>query len=915
MKKPITLIFFLFFSFLVIAQETPTVSVNIQNGSFEQLALQIEKQTSYKVFYKKEWTDSLKISMVKTAAVDVVLREVFSASNLQFSVYESKIFITKDRAILTTLPVDFFGEEKTQSTRVVQEFDYSDYETRQRKQKSLEEKVYTIGINSGSGTDANIAGTIVNAANGEPLVGASVFVEDESHGATTDQSGFYSITLKKGKHKIRITSLGMKPTFRQVIIKGNGKFMIEMDEDITPLKEVIVESDRDQKVIGLQMGTEKLDIKTMKQMPSVLGEVDVLKIVLTLPGVQSVGEGSSGVNIRGGATNQNLILYNDAVVYNPSHLFGFFSAFNPDILKSVELYKSGINAEYGGRLSAVLDVVTKEGNLKKFSASGGISPITGRLMFEGPIKKDRTSFLISGRSTYSDWLLNQLDKNQFSNSEASFYDFNVSLSHKINDKNSLQISTYQSKDDFRLNSDTLYSYGERNGSLKFKRIFSNKLYGIFTGAFSQYKYSVSSDENPAEAARVNFAINQANGKADFSYFQNARQTITTGVQVTRYNLSPGTKKPIGDESQVIPDILQDEQGLESAAYVGENYEVSEKFSVYGGLRYSFYQYLGPKDIFTYSAEISKSETTIIDTLSFNKSKPIATYHGAEPRFSARYLIGKNSSVKLSYNRMRQYIQMLSNTTAIAPTDIWKLTDRYIQPQISDQLSIGYYRNLKGGSIEFSSEVYYKKMKDVLDYKNGAKLLLNHHIETDAVTAEGKAYGAEFMIKKPAGKLNGWLSYTYSRTFLKTNSTLEAETVNNGTYYPSNYDKPHAINFISNYKFNRRFNFSLNFTYSTGRPITIPLAKYEVNGVERTYYSERNEFRIPDYFRTDFSVNIEGNHKIRKLAHSSWTFAVYNLTGRKNAYSVFFVSEGDQIKGYKLSVFARPIPTITYNFRI
>jgi hypothetical protein len=630
--------------------------------------------------------------------------------------------------------------------------------------------------------------------------------------------------------------------------------------------------------------------------------------------VQSVGEGASGVNIRGGATNQNLILYNDAVVYNPSHLFGFFSAFNPDILKSVELYKSGVNAEYGGRLSAVLDVVTKEGNLKKFTASGGISPITGRLMIEGPIKKDQTSFLISGRSTYSDWLLNQLDKTQFQNSTASFYDFNINLTHKINDKNSVQVSTYQSKDAFQLNSDTLYSYGEQNGSLKFKHVFTNKLYGIFTGTFSQYRYNVMSDENPAEASTMKFAINQLNGKADFNYFQNARQTITAGLHVTRYDLSPGTRLPIGEQSNVLPDILEDEQGIESAVYVGENYEVTSKLSLYGGLRYSFYQYLGAKNVFTYSAEVSKSETSILDTLAFGNGKPIATYHGAEPRIAARYLVGKNASLKLSYNRMRQYIQMLSNTTAIAPTDVWKLTDRYIHPQVGDQFSLGYYQNLKGGSFEVSTEVYYKLMKDVLDYKNGAKLLLNHHIETDAVSAEGKAYGAEFMIKKPAGKLNGWFSYTYSRTFLRTVSTLEAETINDGHYFPSNYDKPHALNFISNYKFNRRFNFSLNVTYSTGRPITIPLAKYEVNGVQRTYYSLRNEFRIPDYFRTDLSVNIEGNHKIKKLAHSSWTLAVYNLTGRKNAYSVYFVTEGEQIKGYKLSVFARPIPTITYNFR-
>lgn len=913
MKRLIPLLLLLLFIHCVNAQQRQTVSISLQNASFEQLVLQIEKQSLFKVFYKKEWTDSLSVTIDKSATVDAIIREAVSGTDLQFSIHKLHVFITKDRGILTSLPVDFFGTETYASKPV--EFDFSDYEKREKKQKSLEEKVYPIGVSGGTGTQANVAGTIVNASNGEPVIGASVFSEEESQGVATDQAGFYSLTLRKGKHRLRITSLGMKPTIRQIVLNGNGKFNIEMEEDVTPLKEVVVESDRDQKVMGLQMGTEKLDIKTMKQMPSVLGEVDVLKVVLTLPGVQSVGEGSSGVNIRGGATNQNLILYNDAVVYNPSHLFGFFSAFNPDILKSVELYKSGVNAEYGGRLSAVLDVVSKEGNLKKFSASGGISPITGRLMFEGPIKKDRTSFLISGRSTYSDWLLNRLDQKQFNNSTASFYDFNANLNHKFNDRNSLLISGYQSKDNFRLNSDTLYSYGERNGSVKFKHVFSNKFYGVFTGAFSQYNYRVSSDENPTEASEVKFAVNQINGKADFSYFQNARQTITAGLQVTRFDLSPGSRTPIGIESEVVPDILEDEQGLESAFYLGENFEITPKLSVYGGIRYSLYQYLGPKNVFAYSAEVSKSETTITDTTRFSRGKPIATYHGAEPRVSARYLIGKNASLKFSYNRMRQYIQMLSNTTAIAPTDIWKLSDRYIKPQVGDQVSIGYYQNLRGGSLEFSTEVYYKQMKDVLDYKNGAKLLLNHHIETDAVNAEGKAYGAEFMLKKPAGKLNGWLSYTYSRTFLRTNSTLQGETVNNGEFYPSNFDKPHALNFISNYKVSRRFNFSLNVTYSTGRPITIPLAKYEVNGVERTFYSQRNEFRIPDYFRTDFSINIEGNHRVRKLAHSSWTFAVYNLTGRKNAYSVYFVSEGDQIKGYKLSVFARPIPTITYNFRI
>jgi hypothetical protein len=914
LKQNLLTLLLIFAFFEMFPQQIESISIDAEKMPFEEFVLQIEKQSRFHFYYRKEWVDSVKISVnVQGQGIDAVMQQALKETSLKFTVYQRSVFITAEREIFAELPPDYFDNRKTLPQRI--EFDYSEYEKREKKKRSIEEKVYTIGVADGDlRKSATLAGTIANSSSGEPVIGASIIIDGLSTGVSSDMNGFYSLPIPKGNQSLTISSLGMKTTKRRLNVLGSGKLNIELDEDVTPLREVVIESDRDEKVMSLKLGTEKLDIKTMKQMPSVLGEIDVLKIILTLPGVQSVGEGSSGVNVRGGATNQNLILFNDAVVYNPTHLFGFFSAFNPDILKTVELYKSGVNAEYGGRLSSVLDVSSREGNLKKFTASGGISPITSRIMVEGPVKKDQTSFLLSGRSTYSNWLLRQIDSDEFQKSIASFYDVNASFYHKFNDKNSIQLSGYTSHDEFKLNSDTLYSYGETNASLKFKHVFNNKLYGILTGTFTDYSYDVASDEVPAQASEMSFGIKQGSAKADFSYFLNPRQTITAGLQTTFYKLNPGSRIPTHPESDARAKVLDDEQGVEAALYIGENYEVTPRLSVYAGVRYSFYQYLGPRDVYQYSDEVSKSEQSIYDTLSFSRGKPIATYHGAEPRLSARYSIGRNSSVKLSYNRMRQYIQMLSNTTAIAPTDIWKLSDRYIKPQVGDQISAGFYQNIKGGSMEFSTEVYYKIMKNSLDYKDGATLLLNPHIETDALNARGKAYGLELMLKKPGGKLNGWVSYTYSRTFLKTISNNANELVNNGNYYKNNYDKPHAANFISNYKFNRRFNFSLNFTYSTGRPITIPLAKYQINGIERTFYSERNEFRIPDYFRTDVSINIEGNHKIRKLAHSSWTLAVYNLTGRANAYSVFFVTEGQEIKGYKLSVFARPIPTITYNFR-
>jgi hypothetical protein len=814
---------------------------------------------------------------------------------------------------MAELPPDFLNANKVSRPAVA--FDYSEYEKKEKQRKQVEAKLYAIGANTGNSEgNATLAGNVRDAKTGEPVIGAAIFVEHPMVGITTDQFGYYSLTLPKGRHEIKIQTVGMKSTSRLVLLRASGRLDIELDEDITPLKEVVVESDREALVLGLQMGMERLDIKTMKQIPLALGETDIMKVVLTLPGVQSVGEGTVGLNVRGGATNQNLILFNDAVVYNPSHMFGFFSTFNPDVLKNVELYKSGIAAEYGGRLSSVLDVHSREGNAKKFTGSGGISPITGRLTLEGPIIKDKTSFIIGARSTYSGWLLKQINSKELNNSKASFYDLTANITHKINDNNNLYLSAYFSKDRFKLHSDTSYSYSDQNASFKWKHIFNNKLYGVLTSGYSHYRYQVESNQNPVNGLIMNFKIGQLNAKADFSYFPNPKHTINAGVSTTRYDLSPGNLEPYSAESLIVPDKLQHEQGLESAAYISENYEISPKFSLYLGVRYSFYQYLGSRDVVEYAPNLSRDPANAIDTIHYGSGKTISRYHGPEPRFSIRYLVTKSSSLKFSYNRMRQYIQMLSNTTAINPTDIWKLSGPYIKPQVGDQFSVGFYRYLKGNIIEASLETYYKMTESTIDYKNGAVLLLNHHLETDVLDAKGKAYGVEFMLKKSSGKLNGWVSYAYSRSFLQTKGKYSNETINHGKYYPSNYDKPHAVNFIGNYKFSRRFNFSLNVIYSTGRPITLPIAKYTVDGNSRVYYSDRNQYRIPDYFRTDISINVEGNHKIKKLAHSSWTFAVYNLLGRANAYSVFFVSEKGRINGYKLSIFARPIPTITYNFK-
>lgn len=896
-------------------QRKQLINGNFIDRSFDEFVTSVEEQTTFRFFYDKHSTDSLRVSVqADQRELQSILEQVFAETDLHFTIApDNAVFITRARPILAELPPGFFGGNSEK--RPAPDFDFSEYEKKEKEMKLAENKVHTIGRNTGDDRgEATIAGTVKDINTGEPLTGVSIFVRNPMIGSTTDQFGYYALTLPKGRHELIIQSIGMKNTSRHVILYSSGKLDIEMDEDIKPLKEVIVEADADAHVLGMQMGTEKLDIKTMKQIPLALGETDMMKVVLTLPGVQSVGEGTVGLNVRGGSANQNLILLNDAVVYNPSHLFGFFSTFNPDVLKNVDLYKSAIQAEYGGRLSSVLDVRTREGNTRKFSGSGGISPITGRLSLEGPIIKDKTSFIVGGRSTYSGWLLRQLDSKQLQNSTASFYDITGNISHKIDDNNNLYISAYGSKDRFTLNNDTAYSYRDQNASVKWKHLFSNKFYGVATVGYSHYNYAIESDENPVEAFTMDADIRQINGKLDFSYFPNSKHTLNAGAHVTRYDLSPGTFRPDGEASEIETNILADEQGLETALYASENFEVNPNLSLYVGLRYSLYHYLGPRDVFQYAPDLPRRVANITDTIHYGRNRSIATYHGAEPRLSLRYVISKTASIKVSYNRMRQYLHMLSNTVAINPTDIWKLSDAYIKPQTGDQYSFGYYQYLKGNTIEASLETYVKNTQNVTDYKNGAVLLLNHHLETEIVDARGKAYGVELMIKKLSGKLNGWVSYTYSRSFIQTKGDFSDETVNHGAYYPSNYDKPNAVNFIGNYKFSRRFNFSLNFIYSTGRPITMPVAKYDVNGTTRIHYSDRNQYRIPDYFRTDISINVEGNHKVRKLAHSSWTFAVYNLFGRENPYSVYFVSEHGRIQGYKLSIFARPIPTITYNFR-
>jgi len=902
------------------AQQQKLISGNFTNYKFPELAREIEKQTGFHIYYDSAETDSLEVYLVANGlTLQQVLDNVFRDTDFHFAVaFGNSVFVSRRYSIQTALPKNFFDPGKSVSDSVSQSALFADDAGVQKSGLKIaaDNKLYDIGTKNGkiSSSRPTMAGYVRDGKTGEPIMGATLTVDTLSIIRSTDQFGYYSLSLSRGRHTLRFSSAGMKDARRQIIVYSDGKLNVDMDEFVASLKTVIVSADKTSNTRSVQMGVTKLNIQSIKQVPVVFGEADVLKVLLTLPGVTSVGEGSNGFNVRGGAADQNLILYNDATVYNPTHMFGFFSAFDPDLVKTVELYKSAIPEKYGGRLSSVLDVDIKDGNNRKWTGSAGISPLTSKFSIEGPIQKEKTSVAFGFRTTYSDWLLHQLPVSSYSNSSANFYDVSLHLTHILNAKNTLYLMGYMSSDKFRFNGDTTYAYANKNLNLKWKHNFSNSSFAVFTTGIDHYQYEVSSTKVPVNAYTLSFNINQYYLRADFSYAPNNKHAISYGLNSVYYQLQPGTLSPDGPKSLVQTDAVQQEQALESALYLGDQWTVSEKFSLNAGVRYTVYNFLGPNRQYQYIPGLPRQPYTIQDTVIYPAGKVIKTYALPEFRFSARYSIDNNTSVKFSVNTMTQYIHVISNTTNISPTDIWKLSDPNIKPQKGQQVSLGFYKNFHSNSIETSVEVYYKTMQDYLDYKSGASLTLNHHLETDVLETRGKAYGIEFMIRKNTGKLNGWISYTYSRTFLQQDDPLAGEQINNGNYYPASFDKPNMVNFIGNYRFSHRYSLSLNIVYSTGRPITLPLAIVHTSGASALYYSERNQYRIPDYFRTDISVNMEGNHRVNQKLHNSWSAGIYNLTGRQNAYSVYFVQQNGKVQGYQLSIFGTLIPFITYNVK-
>ncbi len=710
-------------------------------------------------------------------------------------------------------------------------------------------------------------------------------------------------------------AMPVAPTKRKVyVVPGVKKAKVSIADD-QELAEIVVVGGRQSAVKNMMMGSEKFKPQLLKNIPSSFGESDIVKIVLTLPGVTTVGEASSGYNVRGGATDQNLILFNGGTVYNPSHLFGLFTSFNSDAVEDVELFKSSVPAEYGSRISSVMKVTSKEGNMQKLVGSASIGVLTSKAHIEVPIVRDHLSLMLNGRTTYSDWILKELpEKSGYRNGSANFYDLCGVLTWKPSSMHRLKVYGYWSKDKFSFSSEDNYGYQNRNFSAEWRSILNEQTTVTLSAGIDHYDYFNEDRNVPSMAARLSCGIDLLWGKLHVRQRLSEKQSLSYGLSVQHYNVQGGRYEPVGQESGVAADQLQREKALESAAYVEYERSLTDKLSVSAGLRYTMFNALGPRDVNHYAGGELPSEETLVETR--HETGIIKTYHAPEVRLSARYALRENLALKAGFNTMHQYIHKVSNTAIMSPTDIWKLSDLNIKPQSGWQLAAGIYHETSDKRYELSAEVYYKHISDYLNYRSAALLLMNPHLETDVISTKGRAYGVELQVKKPLGKLNGWVSYTFSRSQVRQDDKRVAVPLNNGDWYPTEYDRPHEVKAVLNLKFTERYSFSSYFNYATGRPTTVPAGKYydTHNQQYMPYYSDRNTYRIPDYMRLDLAFNIEPTHRLTSFLHTSFSIGVYNALARRNAYNIYYVTEGQQVQGYKLSVFGTAIPYVSLNIR-
>ena len=866
--------------------QTPGEPFGVYKADIDELIRFIRTEVSPDVYFVRDTADhkNYTIRVPRGEFLQRAFAEL-RANSYTVTEYDGKYFLIRGTDLATGLPAGYFDARK--ETRVDTAF--QKYLAGQAAVMTFQNKVYEIGDpeNARRSGKASVRGYVRDVASGEPLAGISVFLEDGRTFVQTDSYGFYQITMPVGAGKLNFSGYSLEELKLDLQVYGDGSLDVVMKEKVFSLKGAVISAESMVQHRTPQMGIEKVRMSVIKNVPVVFGEADALKVVMTLPGVKSVGEASSGFNVRGGSTDQNLVLFNGGAVYNPNHMFGIMSSFNPDVINDVELYKSSIPAQYGGRISSVLEVRSRDGNNKKVQGSLGLGLLTSRLHLEGPLVKDRTTFILGGRTTYSNWIFNLLPANSsYAGGKASFQDVNLGISHKVNEHNSIHAYGYFSRDKFSFSNDTTFRYRNINGSLKWHSIFSDRHTMTATVGYDSYHYGIEDRFNAYTAYTLNTAVDQYFAKAHFTSVVAERHKLEYGVNALWYDLNPGSYHPVGDTSMVLARDLAHERALEAALYAGDTWQVNSQLSLEAGLRWS--QFFRPGNT--------------------------RFRGGPEFRLSGKYSFNDVTSVKAGFNTMRQYIHMISNSINVSPTDSWRLTGDKIRPQSGWQAAAGFYRTEMEGTLDLSLEAYYKQVKHYIDYKSGAVLVMNENLADELVETENRAYGVELMAKKSLGKLNGWVSYTYSRSRLREMEDRGIETINGGRWYNAAYDKPHDVKVVANYKFTHRYSLSANLDYATGRPVTIPVGRYTYDGGVRLVYSERNGYRIPDYFRLDLALIVEPGHYLKKLTHMSLTFGCYNVTGRKNPYSIFYTSDGYTVSGHMLSVFATQIPYVNFNLK-
>jgi len=914
LKKFLIVILFMGFSVLLNAQENKYVSCKVKNISFKEFIKIIEKQTGLNIFFNPRLEDSIQVTITLDSIPPIdALTKVLNGTKHTPSRWHDHMVILDNSRLIETIPI--FKQIKSDTTQ-----SYASKETQidnrymSGRSPDVIKTIHVGNKNIQSNGIVKINGRITDEETGEPIIGATIYIEETKTGAATDLKGYFNLLLPPGEYAANFSSMGYKPSKYKLNVYSDASINVEMENTTFYLQEAVIKGDRQMDVRYKDPGMEKLTAKQIKSIPVLMGERDIIKVSEMLPGIVSVGEGSSGLNVRGGSSDQNAFYINNIPIYNTSHLFGFFPAFNSDIIKDFSIYKGHIPAEYGGRLSSVFNITTRQGNRKNFSLHGGVNPISTNITLEGPIKKDKSSVLLSARTLYSDWILSKIKDPTIKNSSANFNDISFGLNYDF-EKTSVSAFVYSSDDKFDLADINSYSYSNKGASVNIYHNFNSMLRVNASLVGSQYAFNTIDKQIAKEAYKHPYQINHYELRADFTQTLNENHELDFGLNGIVYHLNRGSVEPYGAES--IHQIIEhgEEKGLETAIYLSDEYDFSSWLTINAGFRFSLYSALGKDDVYQYFENEPTELNNIKDTLHFDANEAIKWYKNPEFRISLNFETDPNGNIKLAFNQMSQNLFLLNNTISIAPNSQWKLADYHLEPSKNNQLSLGIFRKFPKQKLEASVEFFYKNTSNFTEFKDGADFINSPEIETEVLQGKQNSYGVELLLKKTGGKINGWMAYTYSRSYVEVNGVNDWDKINNGKIYPSNYDIPHVFNTVINYNITKRTTLSAVFTYQKGKPVTYPVSIYYIDETPLIDYSDRNEYRIPDYFRTDLSLTIEGNLKKDKLIHSSWMFSVYNVTGRKNAYSVYFISENGYIKSYKYSVIGTPFFTISWLFKL